>query len=270
MPHAAMQAGRHARRQAGRQARTEADPQVHGLRHARHVHAQHQVVADLGHSARASLPAMHDPAPHVPQHRPLRPRDAAFVPAAHEGQRARLGACGVAFCVDLVWFGLVESECGNGRQRKLMTKLTTRFAHTHAPPTPPLTGASTISRPFSRAAAIRRCEAVGSMVLLSTMSAPFLRCGRIYDGTNVSGFDCPFSLYLHISYGGVPRLLGVGQHGALQHGCHVLRGRQHRDYHVCPRRQLCQGGGRRRALVCCFVLFCLFGGRSIKRNDGLI
>ena len=48
---------------------------------------------------------------------------------------------------------------------------------THPPPTPPLTGASTISRPVASAAAIRRWEAVGSMVLLSTRSVPFLACG---------------------------------------------------------------------------------------------
>lgn len=44
----------------------------------------------------------------------------------------------------------------------------------NAPPTPPLTGASTISSPRCRAAAMRRREAVGSMVLLSTMRVPFL------------------------------------------------------------------------------------------------
>lgn len=72
--------------------RTEADAQVHGLGDPGHVHAEHQIVADLGDPARAGPAAVHDPLAHVPQRGLLGARDAAWGAANHEGERAGLGA----------------------------------------------------------------------------------------------------------------------------------------------------------------------------------
>ncbi len=71
--------------------------------------------------------------------------------------------------------GRVDSQTQpKATQRKKTSPTHPKTSSPSAPPTPPLTGASTISKPLSTACTAKAFEATGSIVLPSTSNVPSL------------------------------------------------------------------------------------------------